>query len=120
MPNCWARSMGNGRSYCVSRPQPGRGPPRGRGRLELARAIADRKNPLTARVFVNRVWQNHFGAGLVRTPSDFGMRSEPPSHPELLDFLAATFMEQGWSVKGLHRKIMNSAVCRQASLSPGG
>lgn len=87
----------------------------GSGRLELARAIANRNNPLTARVFVNRVWQNHFGAGLVRTPSDFGIRSEPPSHPELLDYLAATFMEQGWSVKNLHRQIMLSAVYQQGS-----
>ncbi len=87
----------------------------GSGRLELARAITDRKNPLTARVFVNRVWQNHFGTGLVRTPSDFGVRSDPPSHPELLDYLAATFMENGWSVKGLHREIMKSAVYQQES-----
>ena len=87
----------------------------GSGRLELARAIADRNNPLTARVFVNRVWQNHFGAGLVRTPSDFGVRSEPPSHPQLLDYLAATFMEHGWSVKGLHRQIMKSAAYQQSS-----
>jgi len=87
----------------------------GSGRLELARAIADRRNPLTARVFVNRVWQHHFGAGLVRTPSDFGVRSEPPSHPELLDFLAATFMDEGWSIKKLHRQIMLSAVYQQSS-----
>lgn len=87
----------------------------GSGRLELARAIVDRSNPLTARVFVNRVWQNHFGAGLVRTPSDFGVRSEPPSHPDLLDYLASTFMEQGWSVKKLHRQIMLSAAYQQSS-----
>ncbi|HEY2249495.1 MAG TPA: PSD1 and planctomycete cytochrome C domain-containing protein [Planctomycetaceae bacterium] len=93
---------------------------RGSGRLELARAIADRHNPLTARVFVNRVWQNHFGAGLVRTPSDFGIRSEPPSHPELLDYLAATFMEQGWSMKSLHRQIMRSAVYQQQAISDLG
>ncbi|RPI89275.1 MAG: DUF1553 domain-containing protein, partial [Planctomycetaceae bacterium] len=87
----------------------------GSGRLELARAIASAENPLTARVLVNRVWMHHFGAGLVRTPSDFGVRSEPPSHPELLDWLAATFMEQGWSLKQLHRTIMNSAVYQQQS-----
>ena len=90
----------------------------GSGRLELARAIADRNNPLTARVFVNRVWQNHFGAGLVRTPSDFGTRSEPPSHRELLDYLAATFMEHGWRVKDVHRQIMLSAVYQQRSAIP--
>lgn len=91
----------------------------GSGRLELARAIADKKNPLTARVFVNRVWLHHFGAGLVRTPSDFGVRSQPPSHPELLDYLAATFVEQGWSIKALHRQIMLSATYQQSSGVPG-
>ncbi|MBS0266854.1 MAG: DUF1553 domain-containing protein [Planctomycetes bacterium] len=87
----------------------------GSGRLELARAIVDPRNPLTARVLVNRVWRHHFGLGLVRTPSDFGVRSEPPSHPELLDYLAATFVEEGWSLKTLHRRIMLSAVYMQAS-----
>ena len=87
----------------------------GSGRLDLARAIVDPKNPLTARVLVNRIWHHHFGAGLVRTPSDFGLRSEPPSHPELLDYLAATFIEQGWSIKNLHRHIMSSAVYQQSS-----
>jgi hypothetical protein len=87
----------------------------GSGRLELARTIASRDNPLTARVIVNRLWQHHFGAGLVRTPSDFGFRGEPPTHPELLDYLAATFMDEGWSLKQLHRRILNSATYRQAS-----
>lgn len=87
----------------------------GSGRLELARAIVDSKNPLTARVLVNRVWMHHFGAGLVRTPSDFGLRSEPPSHPELLDYLAARFMADGWSIKRLHRLILLSAVYQQQS-----
>jgi mono/diheme cytochrome c family protein len=87
----------------------------GSGRLELAQAIVDRKNPLTARVLVNRVWQHHFGTGLVRTPSDFGMRSEPPSHPELLDYLATQFMENGWSIKKLHRLILLSAAYQQKS-----
>lgn len=88
---------------------------RGSGRMELAQAIADPKNPLTARVLVNRVWMHHFGAPLVRTPGDFGIRSDPPSHPELLDYLAATFVEDGWSIKALHRKIMLSATYQQES-----
>jgi hypothetical protein len=87
----------------------------GSGRLELARAIADSKNPLTARVLVNRVWLHYFGAGLVRTPSDFGLRSEPPTHPELLDWLAASFMEDGWSIKKLHRLILLSRTYQQQS-----
>jgi cytochrome c553 len=87
----------------------------GSGRLELARAIASPGNPLTARVAVNRVWLHHFGAGLVRTPSDFGSRSEPPSHPELLDWLATRFVEGGWSLKKLHRLILLSRVYRQSS-----
>lgn len=73
----------------------------GSGRLELAEAIVDRNNPLTARVFVNRVWGHLFGAGLVRTPSDFGLRSEPPTHQDVLDHLAGSFMQDGWSVKRL-------------------
>lgn len=87
----------------------------GSGRLELARAIAAPDNPLTARVIVNRVWMHHFGAGLVATPSDFGLRADPPSHPELLDFLAAWFVENGWSIKKLHRLILLSATWRQSS-----
>jgi hypothetical protein len=87
----------------------------GSGRLELAHAIADRNNPLTARVLVNRVWLHHFGAGLVRTPSDFGLRGEPPTHPQLLDWLAATFMDEGWSIKKLHRLILLSSTYQQAS-----
>jgi hypothetical protein len=87
----------------------------GSGRLELARAIADRNNPLTARVLVNRVWLHHFGAGLVRTPSDFGLRGDPPTHPELLDWLAATFMDDGWSIKKLHRLILLSNTYQQSS-----
>jgi len=87
----------------------------GSGRRELAEAIASPDNPLTARVMVNRVWLHHFGAGLVRTPSDFGIRCEPPSHPELLDWLAIQFINEGWSLKALHRLIMLSAVYQQRS-----
>ena len=87
----------------------------GSGRLELARAIVDRKNPLTPRVLVNRVWMLHFGAPLVDTPGDFGARSDPPSHPDLLDHLATAFMNDGWSLKALHRRILLSAAFRQAS-----
>jgi hypothetical protein len=85
------------------------------GRLQLAQAIVSRDNPLTARVFVNRIWLHHFGAGLVRTASDFGMRSDAPTHPELLDYLAAQFMDEGWSVKKLHRLIILSSVYQQGS-----
>jgi len=87
----------------------------GSGRLEMARAIASRDNPLTARVMVNRIWMHHFGAGLVKTPSDFGTRCESPSHPELLDWLALRFMDEGWSIKKLHRLIMLSTVYQQSS-----
>ncbi len=87
----------------------------GSGRLELARAIASKENPLTARVMANRIWLQHFGTGLVRTPSDFGTRCEPPNHPELLDWLARRFMDDGWSVKKLHRLIMLSSVYQQSS-----
>ncbi|MEX2112360.1 MAG: PSD1 and planctomycete cytochrome C domain-containing protein [Pirellulales bacterium] len=90
--------------------------PNDSGRLELAQAIADRNNPLTARVIVNRVWLAHFGAPLVATPSDFGLRSTPPTHPELLDHLAWNFMEHGWSLKWLHRQIVLSAAYQQASV----
>ncbi len=92
----------------------------GSGRLELARSIVDPRNPLTARVFVNRIWMHHFGSGLVKTPSDFGLRSDPPSHPELLDWLAANFMQSGWSVKWLHRTIVLSATYQQSSDSEKG
>ncbi len=85
------------------------------GRLELAKSIASPRNPLTARVFVNRVWHHHFGAGLVRTPSDFGRQGEKPTHPELLDYLAATFIENGWSIKKLHRMLVTSATYRLKS-----
>ena len=76
----------------------------GSGRHELARWVASAANPLTARVIVNRVWQWHFGEGLVRTPNNFGMLSESPTHPKLLDRLAARFVADGWSLKTLHRR----------------
>lgn len=90
----------------------------GSGRRELAAWVASPENPLTARVIVNRVWQWHFGSGLVRTPNNFGLLSEPPSHPELLDWLAARFVEDGWSLKKLHRRIMLSATYQQSSRVP--
>jgi hypothetical protein len=88
---------------------------KGSGRLELAEHIASKENPLTARVMVNRIWMHHFGKGLVRTPSDFGLRSDPPTHPELLDYLAMRFMEGNWSIKNIHRLIMLSATYQQSS-----
>jgi hypothetical protein len=90
----------------------------GSGRLELARAITSADNPLTARVMVNRLWLHHFGAGLVKTPSDFGLRAEPPSHPELLDWLARRFVAEGWSLKAMHRLMLTSAAYQQASEIP--
>lgn len=89
----------------------------GSGRLELAMAIVNPENPLTARVMVNRIWLHHFGNGLVRTPSDFGLRGEAPTHPELLDYLASQFMANGWSIKTLHRTIMLSETYQQQSQS---
>jgi len=87
----------------------------GSGRLELAQSIVSPNNPLTPRVIVNRVWMHHFGDGFVTTPDDFGNQSEPPSHPELLDYLAAKFMTDGWSLKKLHREIMLSNTYQQSS-----
>ncbi len=87
----------------------------GSGRALLADWIADEDNPLTARVMVNRIWHHHFGAGLVSTTSDFGVRGTPPTHPELLDYLARYFMDSGWSVKAIHRLIVHSRAYRQVS-----
>jgi hypothetical protein len=87
----------------------------GSGRLDLAKSITSPSNPLTARVFVNRVWMHHFGEPLVANPSDFGLRTAAPVQLELLDYLAATLMERGWSLKELHRVILLSATYQQAS-----
>jgi len=85
-------------------------------RLDFARWLFSGKQPLTARVAVNRIWQHHFGEGLVRTMADFGRYGDRPSHPELLDWLAVRFAESGWDVKAMHRLIVNSATYRQASM----
>ena len=90
----------------------------GSGRLELARSIADPRNPLTARVIVNRLWQHHFGRGLVGTASNFGSLGERPTHPQLLDWLASRLVETGWSIKQVHREILRSATYRLAATSP--
>ena len=89
----------------------------GSGRLELARRIARRDNPLTARVLVNRVWQWHFGEAIVRTVSDFGTRSEPPTHPETLDWMATWFMDNGRSLEKLHKLILLSSIYQQGSVA---
>ncbi len=84
-------------------------------RRAFADWIASPQNPLTARVMVNRIWQHHFGSGIVRTTSNFGKTGEPPSHPELLDWLAVEFVERGWSIKQMHRLVMNSEAYRRSS-----
>ncbi|MCE9605243.1 MAG: PSD1 and planctomycete cytochrome C domain-containing protein [Planctomycetia bacterium] len=89
----------------------------GSGRRELAEEIAAADNPLTSRVIVNRLWQRHFGRGIVNTPSNFGLLGDRPTHPELLDYLAVRLVEQGWSLKAVHREIMLSAVYRLSSVS---
>src|SRR5205807_1998821 len=88
---------------------------KGSGRLELAGWIADPSNPLTARVMVNRLWQYHFGKGLVQTPNDFGKQGRPPTHPELLDYLARQFIDSGWSIKAMHRLLMLSRTYQLSS-----
>jgi cytochrome c553 len=90
---------------------------KGSGRLELAQTIASPQNPLTARVMVNRIWAQHFGTGIVRTPSDFGYQGEKPTHPEVLDYLASRFMkEDAWSIKKLHKRILLSATYQQSAV----
>lgn len=96
----------------------------GSGRLQLANWLTRKENPLTARVMVNRIWQGHFGRGLVETANDFGARGMHPSHPELLDWLASRFIASGWSVKAMHRLIMNSTAYQigggNAQANPSG
>jgi hypothetical protein len=92
-------------------------PTRGR-RMTLARWIASPDNPLTARVMVNRIWQHHFGRGIVETPSDFGRNGARPTHPELLDWLALRFIDENWSIKAMHRLMLTSAAYRQAAENP--
>jgi hypothetical protein len=87
----------------------------GSGRLDLANQIASPANPLTARVMVNRIWHHHFGAGLVRSLSNFGAAGDRPSHPELLDYLAVQFVENGWSIKKIHREILLSSTYAMSS-----
>ena len=87
----------------------------GSGRLELAEWLTRPDHPLTARVMVNRIWQHHFGRGLVATPNDFGVRGRRPTHPELLDRLATDFVRSGWSIKAIHRQILSSATWQQAT-----
>jgi hypothetical protein len=84
-------------------------------RLALAKSFIDPQHPLTSRVMVNRIWQHHFGEGLVSTPSDFGVMGAEPTHPELLDYLATRFIESGWSIKQMHRLILNSSTFKQDS-----
>src|SRR5690242_14553828 len=84
-------------------------------RVELSKWVVDPENPLTARVMVNRIWHYHFGRGIVATPNDFGRMGVRPSHPELLDYLANEFVAGGFSVKKIHRLIVNSSAFRQAS-----
>jgi cytochrome c553 len=87
----------------------------GSGRRELAEWLASAANPLTARVMVNRIWQGHFGEGIVRTPDNFGKMGERPTHPELLDYLAAEFVDKGWSIKEMHRLMLNTSTYQMAS-----
>jgi len=100
--------------FSVNPPFPDGTPKTGR-RLAFARWLTEPDHPLTARVLVNRIWHHHFGAGLVRTPENFGAQGARPTHPELLDWLAIEFVERGWSVKEMHRLIMNSRAYRQSS-----
>ena len=108
VPRGFIRGVGQTRAGAISENRS--------GRLELASWLIDETNPLTARVLVNRIWQGHFGEGLVRSSDNFGVRGEVPSHPELLDWLAQEFIRSGWDVKYLHRLILKSAAWRQTGL----
>src|SRR6185437_7943942 len=81
----------------------------------LAKAVTDPADPLVARVLVNRIWKHHFGEGIVRSPDDFGRQGQPPTHPELLDWLASEFVARGWSIKHMHRLMVLSTAYRQSS-----
>ena len=116
-PGFPAALCGTGGSV-LERPSDMKGTSSGR-RLALARWLCGRDHPLSARVVVNRVWQHHFGVGIVATPDNFGLKGAPPSHPELLDWLAVDLVEHGWALKRLHRLIMTSAVYRQSSRRAG-
>lgn len=109
VPRRWLQVLGG---------QPIRHPKTSSGRLDLAEWLTDPSNPLTPRVIVNRVWSYHFGQGLVKTPNDFGVRGALPTHPELLDHLSIYFIENGWSIKALHRYIMSSATYQLTSAPP--
>ncbi len=105
---------------CLGEPEPSIVPPSGNTtssgrRAALANWLASREHPLTSRVMVNRIWQHHFGGGIVATPNDFGSMGEAPSHPELLDWLAVEFMDRGWSMKAMHRLMLLSAAYQQSS-----
>src|SRR4029077_10081012 len=100
---------------CGSPPRSSQENPGALTRLDLAHWLVSRANPLVARVTVNRVWQQYFGKGIVETENDFGAQGSPPSHPELLDWLAVEFMDGGWSLKRLHRIVVTSATYRQSS-----
>lgn len=106
----------DGKTPFDARPPFPNGTPKTGRRLAFAKWLTKPDHPLTARVMVNRIWSHHFGAGLVRTPENFGVKGDRPSHPELLDWLAVEFIERGWSIKDMHRLMMNSRTYRQSSL----
>ena len=119
-PGRYLEEVRPGFPVAVAAPEPaGRAPPSPGARADLARWISSASNPLAARVMANRVWQRHLGRGIVATPSDFGLRGERPTHPELLDWLACELVDGGWSLKRLHRTILLSSTYRQsAAASP--